>query len=211
MWSKLAATRHTTFFGEVAIILGTLAFMIFLGVMSPVILAQQTVKDVGDGLSAIFNPATYEFTFRDNSGRTVSTISAKTQWPTSGTTDNGIRGFYATRYYNGRTIPHNGIDISNAAGTPIYSFMDGTVIRAGVFSSACGNWCLIIDHGGGITTLYAHMRSLSVKTGDRVQRGQQVGEMGSEGFSTGPHLHFEVRFNGKHVDPRRFLKGLPPQ
>lgn len=213
MWGKVAITAASrlNFSKEVAIILGTLIFMVFLAVMSPAIIAGQTVKSISDGVSAIFNPETYTFTFKDENGNTVETVDAKTQWPTSGTTDNGARGFFATRTINGVVMQHNAIDISNNAGTPVYAFMDGTVSRTGNFLYGCGPYCLFIDHGGGIKSRYAHMQALHVKKGDFVKRGTLVGDMGSEGFSTGPHLDFAVFINGKPANPRDFLKGLPPR
>lgn len=85
---------------------------------------------------------------------------------------------------------HRGIDIANVPGTPIYAAMDGTVINAGP-AQGFGKW-VRIQHDDGTITVYGHMRSFSVAVGQRVTAGQQIAEMGSEGYSTGPHLHFEV-------------------
>ena len=98
---------------------------------------------------------------------------------------------------------HTGIDIGVGYGTPIHAADSGTVIYA-TWMSGYGN-VIIIDHGGGISTLYAHQSSLAVGTGARVTRGQVIGYVGSTGFSTGPHLHFEVRLNGTPVDPLAYL------
>ena len=96
---------------------------------------------------------------------------------------------------------HTGVDIAGSGcnGDPVVSANDGTVIKA-TYSTAYGNY-IIIDHGGGITTLYAHSSKLLVKKGDKVKRGQEIMKVGSTGYSTGPHLHFEVRENGKYVNP----------
>lgn len=108
---------------------------------------------------------------------------------------------WRTYYYKGRKVTdfHMGIDIPAAIGTDIYAVQDGEVILATKHSSY-GNYC-IVDHGGGITTLYAHCSKLLVKVGDTVQQGDHIAEMGSTGQSTGSHLHIEVRVDGKHQDP----------
>ncbi len=98
---------------------------------------------------------------------------------------------------------HTGIDFGVGYGTPIRAADSGTVIYA-TWMSGYGN-VIIIDHGRGISTLYAHQSSLAVGSGARVSRGQVVGYVGSTGFSTGPHLHFEVRVNGNPVDPMGYL------
>ena len=98
---------------------------------------------------------------------------------------------------------HTGIDIAVGYGVPIHSAGAGTVIYA-TWMGGYGN-VIIVDHGDGLSTLYAHQSSLAVGNGARVARGQTVGYVGSTGFSTGPHLHFEVRVNGNPVDPMGYL------
>jgi murein DD-endopeptidase MepM/ murein hydrolase activator NlpD len=98
---------------------------------------------------------------------------------------------------------HTGIDIGVGYGTPIHAADSGTVIYA-TWMGGYGN-VIIIDHGRGISTLYAHQSSLAVGNGVKVSRGQTIGYVGSTGFSTGPHLHFEVRLNGTPVDPMAYL------
>ena len=100
---------------------------------------------------------------------------------------------------------HPGIDLSGSYGTPIYATADGTVLRAGWNSGGYGN-LVEIDHGRGITTRYGHMSAILVHPGDHVTRGQQVGRMGSTGRSTGNHLHYEVRIDGRAVNPIPFMK-----
>ena len=80
----------------------------------------------------------------------------------------------------------------------------GTVIVA-TYSESYGNY-VIIDHGGGLTTLYAHNTSLSVSSGQTVKKGDKIAAVGTTGYSTGNHLHFEVRKNGTPVDPMSYLK-----
>jgi len=98
---------------------------------------------------------------------------------------------------------HTGIDIAAGYGAPIHSSAAGTVIYAS-WMGGYGN-VIIVDHGDGLSTLYAHQSSLATGNGAHVARGQTVGYVGSTGFSTGPHLHFEVRVNGNPVDPMGYL------
>lgn len=98
---------------------------------------------------------------------------------------------------------HNGLDMHGNAGDPIRAAADGKVIFAGV-KGGYGN-AVMIDHGGGMVTLYAHQSKLLVKEGERVKAGDVIGLIGSTGLSTGPHLHFEVRLNGSPVDAAKYL------
>lgn len=98
---------------------------------------------------------------------------------------------------------HSGIDIGADYGSTIYAAEQGLVIFAGWYGGY-GN-AVIIDHGGGITTLYGHTSELYVSEGQTVQRGQAIAAVGSTGLSTGPHLHFEVRREGEPTDPVAFL------
>ena len=100
---------------------------------------------------------------------------------------------------------HPGIDLAGSYGTPIYATADGTVLRAGWNSGGYGN-LVEIDHGRGITTRYGHMSAILVSPGQHIVRGQQVGRVGSTGRSTGNHLHYEVRIDGKAVNPIPFMK-----
>jgi murein DD-endopeptidase MepM/ murein hydrolase activator NlpD len=94
---------------------------------------------------------------------------------------------------------HSGIDLAAAAGTPVRAALAG---RASVALSAGGYGLhVVLDHGGGLTTLYAHLSSVLVAGGDLVTAGQVIGEVGSTGNSTGPHLHFEIRRDGLPEDP----------
>lgn len=100
---------------------------------------------------------------------------------------------------------HSGVDIANAAGTAIYAATDGTVIDSGP-AQGYGNWIRIMSDDGTMT-IYGHMQSLDVSKGERVYAGQKIAGMGSLGFSTGSHLHFEVLVGGgkDHVDPALWL------
>ncbi len=98
---------------------------------------------------------------------------------------------------------HAGLDIGGASGQPIVAANDGRVIWA-AWRGGYGN-AVIIDHGNGRTSLYAHMSSVATSPGTDVERGDTIGAVGTTGLSTGPHLHFEIRVNGSPVDPRPYL------
>ena len=108
---------------------------------------------------------------------------------------------YRTYYIYGKKVTdfHRGIDIPSAVGTDIYAAQTGKVVVAERHSSY-GNY-IVVDHGGGISTLYAHCSKLLVSVGDTVKQGDHIAEMGATGNVTGPHLHFEVRVDGKIQDP----------
>jgi murein DD-endopeptidase MepM/ murein hydrolase activator NlpD len=101
---------------------------------------------------------------------------------------------------------HDGIDIAAPKGTAIRAAAGGTVTRAQRGWNGGYGWMVVVDHGDGVSTRYAHLNELSVAVGDRVGPGQQVGTVGSTGLSTGPHLHFELRLRSTPLDP---LLALP--
>jgi murein DD-endopeptidase MepM/ murein hydrolase activator NlpD len=105
--------------------------------------------------------------------------------------------------FNGGSASHTGLDMAGPHGEPIYAAAQGRVVRAERFAGY-GN-CIDIDHGHGIITRYAHLSSIDVEVGDRVSMGQKIGGMGSTGRSTGTHLHYEVRIDGRPVNPRPFV------
>ncbi len=113
-------------------------------------------------------------------------------WPTVGTR--------ITQYFGWR---HTGIDIANKSLPPVYAAAAGTVTYSG-WLGAYGR-LIIIDHGGGHRTYYAHLTQTYVAVGEKVAQGRVIGKMGSTGRSTGPHLHFEIRINGGVVNPLNYL------
>jgi murein DD-endopeptidase MepM/ murein hydrolase activator NlpD len=119
-------------------------------------------------------------------------------WPVEGTVTSGFG------YRWGRM--HEGIDISVPEGTPIRAAADGTVIleQSEYESGGYGNYTCI-DHGGGLSTCYAHQSSFAASVGAQVSQGDVIGYSGNTGHSTGPHLHFEVRINGAPTDPLGYL------
>ena len=119
-------------------------------------------------------------------------------WPTTGE----VTSPYGLRW--GGTDFHPGMDIANDMGTPIVATADGVVDYAGWNSGGYGNM-VDIDHGNGIMTRYGHASQVVVTTGQHVKRGQLIAYMGSTGFSTGPHVHYEVHVNGNRVNPISYL------
>lgn len=99
---------------------------------------------------------------------------------------------------------HTGIDYAASQGTPVVSVKSGTVILR-QYNSSYGNY-IIVDHGGGVSSLYAHLSGFAISYGQSVNQGQKIGYIGSTGASTGPHLHFEIRINGSHVNPANYVK-----
>lgn len=126
-------------------------------------------------------------------------------WPAAGKVNNEF-GFRRNPF-GGRSYEfHAGLDVDGERGDPVTAPGGGTVIKAG-YSGGYGN-VIDIDHGNGVVTRYGHLSRIEVAVGDTVFRGQKIGQIGSTGRSTGPHLHYEVRINDRPVDPRRFL---PPE
>lgn len=106
---------------------------------------------------------------------------------------------------------HTGIDFTAPKGTSIQATGAGTVVEAGRKSNGYGN-CVVISHGYGYKTLYAHMSKITVKVGQKVSRGQSIGQVGNTGISTAPHCHYEVIFKGQKVNPIHYvMDGLSPQ
>ncbi|WP_457596784.1 peptidoglycan DD-metalloendopeptidase family protein [Hydrogenimonas sp.] len=125
-------------------------------------------------------------------------------WPATGVVSSpfGLR-----RYFNGQPrAPHRGIDIAAPEGSPVVAAADGRVVEAGNFFFS-GN-LVFIEHGGGLTTLYAHLKRMAVKPGDTVKKGEVIGYVGHTGRVTGPHLHFATLVRGVYVDPTLLL---PPR
>lgn len=134
--------------------------------------------------------------------------SIPSQWPTKGWLSSG----YGRRRspWTGKREFHSGLDIANRKGTPVHAPGDAVVKFAG---NGNGNGKhIILDHGQGITTLFGHLSKIHVVKGQKVRKDQRIANIGSTGKSTNPHLHYEMRLNGRSFDPRRqLLKENPPR
>ncbi len=115
---------------------------------------------------------------------------------------------FRTHPIDGEWKEHQGVDIQAAAGTPILAYAAGEVDYVGE-SEAYGLY-LQLKHPGDVSTFYAHCQSVCVKPGQRVAAGEQIGEVGESGQTTGPHLHLEMKRGGKRVDPLAYIQTLPP-
>lgn len=151
-------------------------------IIAPVIVASRTYS--GTSITAKSSSS-------DNQQPAYS--GGKLLWPTVGAR--------ITQYYS---WSHKGLDIANKTGTPLYAAESGTVERSG-WSSGYG-YNVVINHGGGLKTLYGHASKLHVSSGDKVSRGDIIADMGSTGWSTGPHIHFEVILNGVKQNPLNYIK-----
>lgn len=136
--------------------------------------------------------------------RAVEYAGGEMAWPVPGQ-------YRITSHFGGRSDPitgvwsnHGGTDIAAPYGTPIVAANSGVVLIAG-WNNSYGNY-VVIDHGGGISTLYGHSSKLLVSSGQAVVRGETIALIGSTGYSTGNHLHFEVRINGVRTQPMDYLK-----
>ena len=136
-------------------------------------------------------------------------IGGELEWPVPGYTR--ITSKFAMRVHpiTGQYKLHTGVDIGAPEGANFVPANDGIVVKAEL-NAAYGNM-VIIDHGGGISTLYAHGSAILVEVGQSVKRGDSILKVGSTGYSTGPHAHFEVRINGVATDPLPYItNGLVP-
>jgi murein DD-endopeptidase MepM/ murein hydrolase activator NlpD len=122
-------------------------------------------------------------------------------WPVKGWVTSGYG--YRTSPFTGQRHFHEGLDISAKPGTPIVATADGVVTFAGVLGGF-GN-VVILTHGHGLTTFYGHNQKNLAAEGKRVRRGEVIATVGNTGYSTGPHLHYEVIVNGASVDPGRYI------
>ena len=141
-----------------------------------------------------------------SSGGGSATSLSNLQWPVPSCTLITSRFGYRVAPTTGASTYHGGLDIGAGMGASIVAAGAGDVIYAGA-NGGYGN-CVMIDHGNGVVTVYAHMSSIGVSYGQYVTAGQYIGAVGSTGISSGPHCHFEIRINGVQTDPAAYFSGL---
>jgi murein DD-endopeptidase MepM/ murein hydrolase activator NlpD len=183
---------------ELQIVLLAFIGVLLLPVVAVFILVHTGINVVSDTLVGVDSQTKTIQIFHPTSGEVVAEITRQIAWPTYGIIT--LEFAQSSKYQ----LFHTGLDIANAPGTPITPMMDGVVVYAGEIFWGYGKH-VTIDHGDNLTTTYAHLSSMSVYVGQEVSIGEEIGKMGSTGWSTGPHLHFEVRVYGIPVNPRVFL------
>lgn len=190
---------------EIKLFFWTVAILCLLPVFAVIILTQAGFNFVSDVLTSI-NPITSLVEIHDPAnGSIIETIEEPRIWP--------ITGPVSLEF--GKTSPyqlfHTGIDIASPThevGDPVGAFMKGTVIYAGETSTGFGKH-VEIDHGHHIVTIYGHLDSIAVTVDQEIEMGTVLGTRGNTGWSTGPHLHFQINVFGIPVNPRVFLTGNP--
>jgi murein DD-endopeptidase MepM/ murein hydrolase activator NlpD len=123
-------------------------------------------------------------------------------WPVEGRLMDGFA--HRTDPFSGEGAFHKGVDITAPMGTVVRTTADGVVVQAEMVSGGYGR-LIIIDHGGGLQTYYAHLSKISVHAGQEVRSGEPIGQVGSSGRTTAPHLHYEVRNGGTPINPYKYL------
>ena len=164
--------------------------------------AEETQKELNK-LEADAQALTATIRDQGSSSSNSTYLGGEMAWPAPSYTR--ISSYFAGRIdpITGKKSNHGGLDLASPYGSPILAANSGKVIIAG-YHYSYGNY-VVIDHGGGVSTLYGHSSKLLVSRGQSVSRGQQIAKVGSTGRSTGNHLHFEVRINGTRVDPLPYI------
>jgi len=153
---------------------------------------------IAEPVKEIIAKGTRKQTYSSYSGGSAQAASGNWAYPVGG-------GYISSHYGENRGgKAHLAIDIAASTGTAVYASNNGTVVFAGDAGDGYGN-CIRISHGGGMVTVYAHLSSMSVSSGQAVQKGQKIGGVGNTGWSTGAHLHYEMRINGVQVNPAPYM------
>lgn len=190
---------------ELKIVTGAFLLILLLPVIAVIILTQTGINIVSDKLISVDSVTNRVEIHDPTSGVIITTISSPMIWPVKGV---------ITLEFGKSDLPyeimHTGIDIANPQGKigdNISPFMDGTVIYAGETAIGYGKH-IIIDHGNNVTSLYGHLDKVLVYKGEKVTINDVIGKMGSTGWSTGPHVHFQINVFGIPVNPRVFLESI---
>ncbi len=171
---------------------------------------EKEIQSKIDEYNARFTEVNQEILALAMEGLDTKYIGGELAWPVPGYTRISSKYGMRTHPITGVYKLHTGTDISAPMGANFIAANDGIVTKAG-YNSAYGNM-VIIDHGGGISTLYAHGSEILVQVGQIVKRGEAILKVGSTGYSTGPHAHFEVRINGVVTDPMPYItNGVIPK
>lgn len=188
---------------EIKLVMGVFFAILLLPVVTVLLATQIGLNQVSNVLASI-NPITAFVDIHDPAdGTVVDSVSEQVIWPINGnvTADFGV-------FHMPWSLYHSGIDIAGPTGDPIGAFMKGKVIYAGEIQKGLGRH-VKIDHGHHVVSYYGHMDTILVEEGQEVEIGTILGTRGSTGWSTGPHLHFQVNIFGIPVNPRVFLSGNP--
>ncbi|OGH11848.1 MAG: hypothetical protein A2857_00320 [Candidatus Levybacteria bacterium RIFCSPHIGHO2_01_FULL_36_15] len=184
---------------ELTYLLTAFLFTLSLPIIAVILLTHAGIDIISDRL-VTENEISASIEIHDPlTGGVVKTLRGPFYWPTTGiiTLEFGESSLYQPF--------HTGIDIASNRGDPITPFMPGKVVYAGEIFWGFGKH-IIIDHGDNVTTVYAHLDRIFVVKGQDVVLGQVIGREGSTGWSTGPHLHFQIKVFGIPVNPRTFLQ-----
>jgi murein DD-endopeptidase MepM/ murein hydrolase activator NlpD len=192
---------------ELKLVIFSFLILLLLPVIAVIILTNAGIDIVSDKLATV-NTKTQKIEIHDPlTGNIIELLSPVMEWPVKG---------IVTLEFGESDLPyqplHTGIDIANPEGKigdPIVPFMPGTVIYAGEIFWGFGQY-IMINNGDNITSIYAHLSAIYVYQGEKVTLGQIMGEEGTTGWSTGPHLHFQININGIPVNPRTFLGDRDP-
>ena len=188
---------------ELKIVTGAFLLILLLPVVAVIILTQTGINIVSDKLISVDSVTNRVEIHDPTSGAVITTISSPMIWPVK-----GVITLEFGKPHFPYQIFHTGIDIANPEGKigdDITPFMDGTVIYAGQTSIGYGKH-IIIDNGNNVTSLYGHLDKVLVYKGEKVTINDVIGKMGSTGWSTGPHVHFQINVFGIPVNPKTFLR-----
>lgn len=197
------ATTLYSFRREIGVVIGVLAALIILPIFAVIGLLNNGVQGASNALVSV-DPVTHKVEVRDAKGDLITTMDATTTWPIKGAVTQEF-GVPNPPYQ----VAHSGIDIDGGFGSPVTVFIQGKVTKVGDVLAGCGSHCVIVDHGFGITSVYAHMSAHRVQAGQNVKPGDVIGLEGEEGWAHGAHLHFEIKVANIPVNPRTFMIGNP--